>query len=74
MNQAQTLAALADKLRHQPGDFDRRTIEQRAAELGARCTYDSNDGERDRSFSPTRHYRMPDGSRLEVGYSGAWTL
>jgi len=74
MNIADRICSLAPEYRSEDGEFMKTAFENAVDAVGGVEIWNSNEGERTISFAPTRHFLLPDGSKVEVGYSGAWVL
>ena len=70
-NQAQQFVARIEEFRDEnTGEFWKSSAQVEVEKIGAREYWNSNEGQNVVSFAPTRRYELPDGSRIEITYSG----
>ena len=70
-NLAQQFAGRINEFRDaDTGEFWKSSAQVEVEKIGAREFWNSNEGQYVMSFAPTRRYQFPDGSWLEINYSG----
>ena len=74
MSVAERICSWAFLYKNDDGGFQKSAFESTLDTMGGVEIWNSNEGQSTISFAPTRHFLLPDGSRIEVGYSGAWVL